>query len=344
MRPLVTTVVPTYRRPLLLRRALLSALEQEGVSLKVCVYDNASGDQTPDIVDVIASQDPRIVYHCHDSNIGGGANFLYGMERIDTPYFSFLSDDDYLLPGFYKQAVSALEKNPQAMCWIGLTLNVDEAGTIWDARLENWPREGLFEPPDGFLHMTGGKAPTWTGILFRREIIENIGTLDLSMRGPSDMEYLLRLAARYPYVLSKHPAAVFTLNRSSFSFTEPMSSFWPGWIRMLEKFSKEIEMDEVFRRKALTTLKGDARSMLLRRGANAMADGRIDFVAEVAKALREDCNRTLQSRFLQVIAAVCKHSSLAQKAYTYAYRAVESRIVKSKGNLQSKYGALLRRD
>ena len=41
-RPLITTVIPTYRRPHMLQRAIRSVLDQTYPHFKICVYDNAS--------------------------------------------------------------------------------------------------------------------------------------------------------------------------------------------------------------------------------------------------------------------------------------------------------------
>ena len=65
------------------------------------------------------------------------------MSRLETPFFSLLSDDDYLLPGFYKRAVAALNAHPEALFWAGITLNVDTRNTIWDARVAEWPSYGV---------------------------------------------------------------------------------------------------------------------------------------------------------------------------------------------------------
>ena len=48
--PTITTVIPTYRRPELLQRAIRSVLDQSYPHFKICVYDNASNDRTPDVV------------------------------------------------------------------------------------------------------------------------------------------------------------------------------------------------------------------------------------------------------------------------------------------------------
>src|SRR5437867_8648007 len=61
--PLVTTVIPTFRRPALLRRAVLSALAQSMRRVRVAVYDNASGDGTAAVLAELARADPRVQYH-----------------------------------------------------------------------------------------------------------------------------------------------------------------------------------------------------------------------------------------------------------------------------------------
>jgi len=130
--PLITTVIPTYRRPRLLQRAILSALEQEGASVRVRVCDNASGDETGAVVAALALKHPQLEYHCHPDNIGGLANFEFGVRNLETPFFSLLSDDDYLLPGFYRRALAGLAANPQAMA-AKMNKNITPGPPLYDA-------------------------------------------------------------------------------------------------------------------------------------------------------------------------------------------------------------------
>jgi len=85
--PVITTIIPTYRRPNLLRRAIISVLNQTYPNFQLCIYDNASGDETPEVVAEFAKHDSRIKYYCHPENIGALNNFNYGMERVNTPFF-----------------------------------------------------------------------------------------------------------------------------------------------------------------------------------------------------------------------------------------------------------------
>src|SRR5208282_4578112 len=128
--PLITTVVPTYRRPAMLQRAIRSVLDQTYPDFRLCVYDNASNDDTAAIVNALASCDSRIRYHCHSENIGAQDNFIFGLSRVVTPLVHLISDDDFLLPGFFAQATSALNKNPSAAFFSGGMLSADPDGRV----------------------------------------------------------------------------------------------------------------------------------------------------------------------------------------------------------------------
>jgi glycosyltransferase involved in cell wall biosynthesis len=338
----ISALIPTYNRSALLRRAVASAVGQHGVDVKVCVFDNCSDDDTPEVMGRLAQGDARIQYHRHPRNLGGFANFDLAMRDVATPYFSILSDDDYLLPGFYQRALADLAENPRAMFWVGETLWVDGLGTIWDARIERWSREGLFLPPEGLMEMMHGRAPTWTGVVFRHEIFQRIGFLDAETLGPSDLDYMLR-AASQPFILRKLPVAVYMLNPESFSATQPLSSFWPGWQKIFANIERNPALDEHTRAAALGALHHDAKSMLFRRGANALVTGRYDFSREAAGALHLCYGMRWRAWLLEGLAWLCEAMPPVQGVYTKVYREWEKRLVASRGDLEARYGHLVQR-
>jgi glycosyltransferase involved in cell wall biosynthesis len=342
--PQITTVIPTYRRPQLLQRAIISAVEQDGADGLVAVFDNCSGDETSDVVAALAQRYPQVRYYRHPRNLGATANFEFGVRSVDTPFFSILSDDDYLLPDFYRHALAGLAANPEAMFWVGVTLNVDERGTIWDARVDRWPRAGMYYPPEGAMAMTGGRAPLWTGVVFRSEVLERAGFIDPETAGPADLDYLLRLGARFPYLLEKIPVAVFTLNSEGFSATQPLSSFWPGWVRMFRNVQTLPDLHLVDRERLLAALHADARRMLFRRGINALSGGRRDYAREAADALVMHYSQRIRAAFLRGLAFGCERIPGVQSILSQSYQMLERRIVRSRQGLQGRYGHLLRRD
>lgn len=338
--PAVTTVLPTYRRPRLLRRAAQSATTQAGARVVLRICDNASADGTGDVAASLADAGHRVEYICRPHNVGATGNYVLGVQGIGTPFFSLLADDDYLLPGFYQKAIEDLDRHPKAMFWVGTTLNVSPSGEVWDARIERWPRDGIYQGLKGVLAMTGGLAPNWTGILFRSEVLARPGFIDPEAGGPADFDCTLRMAARHPFFVRRVPVAVSTLNPSSFSATQPLQAFWPGWQRMLRNVAGFDGLTPAERRRLADALSRDARRMLFRRGIHAMAHGRPDFAQAAAAALREFGGAGLRAPGLDLVRLACRAPG-AQPLFASAYRVLERRLVASRSSLQSRHGHLL---
>jgi glycosyltransferase involved in cell wall biosynthesis len=237
-KPLITTVTPTYRRPELLRRAIRSVLAQTYPHFRLCVYDNASGDETASVVAEFARVDPRVYYHCQPENIGALRNFIYGAERVDTPFFSFLSDDDLLLPAFYETALAGFEKYPEAILSVTPTLQVDDQGNILKVPIAAW-KPGLYRPPKGLRAMLKYKPVTWTGVLFRREVIEKVGMLDEEVGDAADVDFEFRAAARFPVVVSRQPGAIFSFRSAPLSDLLRFQASWPGWEKMIRNLAED---------------------------------------------------------------------------------------------------------
>ncbi|MHB8381102.1 MAG: glycosyltransferase family 2 protein [Candidatus Binataceae bacterium] len=205
--PLITTVIPTHRRPKMLRRAIQSVLDQTYPHFLVCVYDNASGDETESVVAEMARRDRRIRYHRHAENIGLECNFAYGAAEVTTPFLNFLSDDDLFLPTYLETAMNSFELNPQAKMFVGCTMYVDGSGTVISLPFSRW-REGVHEPPAGVLQWVA--APFgWSSAVFARTALESVGGVDHSAGEFLDCNLMLKMASRYPVVASHTLCAAF---------------------------------------------------------------------------------------------------------------------------------------
>lgn len=339
--PLITTVIPTYQRPRLLRRAILSVLAQKGPPLQVCVYDNASQDDTARMVEELRASDPRVKYHRHERNIGFFENFQFGLAQVRTPFFSMLSDDDFLLPGFFERALQGLETHPGARFWMGTTVRLSTDGTVYDALVEQWP-EGLHTPPEGLVELARRRPMLWTGVVFRKQCVDDVGVLDPEVHGPTDFDFILRVGARHPFVVSRQAVAVFMLNPESFSENGPFAAFWPGWTKLVRNATDVAGLPPGTRAEVQRLLNAAARRMLLRRGAAALSKGDYAFARNAAEALRGYYRRTLQGGLLQVLAAACSRLPVLQRLYTAAYQAAVRQLLHRRSDLQQRYGYLAR--
>ena len=282
----ITTIVPTHGRPQLLKRALRSVLRQTYGDFKLCIYDNASDDDTPDVVREVASGDSRVVYFRHHANIGGAANFLFGMTRVDTPYFSFLSDDDVLLPDFFETAIAGFAQAPGALMSAASTVEVDELGAPLYEPLALWSRAGVFEAPSGAFAMLGNRHPTWTTALFKREAIDRIGLLDLEVGAPSDLDFELHLAACAPIVVSKRACGAYVRHAAAHAVGET-AEVAAGFARISDKLAVDQRIEPAARDRLVARVQRQLRWKLVEICVKGLVRGDDTVAHDAALAMRD---------------------------------------------------------
>jgi len=266
--PLITCVIPTYCRPRMVERAIRSVLAQTFTRLRVFVTDNASGDETADLIRSIQERDSRVVYHCQPSNIGMNANIAYGMAHVETPFFSLLSDDDVLLPKFYELAYSEFLKYPQAFFVATKVPCVTEDGKFIDEPLSLWDRFGMFEPPTGAHRVATICHPTITGILFRCEIIDAIYSHIDRDTHAADYEIILNAAAKYPMVTVDQPGALFIQHQGPRALPPDPFIITNQWMDLIRKIDEDCrfpsEIKAKFRQRYKIYLTGYLRGLIIR--------------------------------------------------------------------------------
>jgi hypothetical protein len=285
--PMVTTVLTTYRNPQLIVRAIESVLRQTFSNLRVCVYDNASDDETESVVARYAAQDRRVEYHRHPSNIGLVRNFQFGLSHVTTPYMSFLSDDDWLLPELYATGVRGLEVQPDAAFLSARVLHVDDDGHVVRQADITARQGGLHRPPQGLLDLLEHGAPGWTGTVFRTSALKRVGGLDAETGDLIDIDVVLRLAVNHPFVTDPRPGAVFSRRRDSVSGRLRLSSTWPGWPRMMANLDAQGSLTAANRDRAKQILTSQLITRLYGTGLGCSRRGNSEDARQAARILSE---------------------------------------------------------
>jgi len=284
---LLTTVIPTYRRPRLLRRAIQSVLQQTFPSVRAYVCDNASGDETASVVAGIAANDGRVEYHCHPENIGSYNNFNFGIRAVRTPFFSLLSDDDVLAPIFYECAMSAFKEYPDAMFVSMATMVVDEHHRVIAPPVEvGEPR--YFGAGEGFVATATLAVPnTWTGIVFRTEIRERMGLIDVDAGPYTDGGFVCHAAARFPFVAVPGVAAVLMAHAVSTSSTVGSpDEHWITWEeRMIASIEQDREVPVKIRSCARRLMKKSYRKVGILQVGRALSEGKVESAQRAARGL-----------------------------------------------------------
>lgn len=104
--PYITIAIPTYRRPLLLKEAIDSALSQKLYKSKyeVLIVDNEGniGEITDTQRLINGYKDSRIVYYRNVKNLGMFGNWNRCIELARGEWIAFLHDDDILCDDYLK--------------------------------------------------------------------------------------------------------------------------------------------------------------------------------------------------------------------------------------------------
>lgn len=312
--PTITTFIPTYQRPKLLRRAIRSVLNQTYPHFLVCVYDNASGDETGAVVSEIAKEDPRVKYHCHSENIGAFNNFQYGLEHIETPFFSILADDDIVLPEFYETALAGFESHPDAMFSATDVIHVGIQGNILKMALETWT-PGFYRPPDGLKAILEHGHSEWHGMLLRKAVAEDIGLPDVETGKFSDLDFTLRIAARCPFVVSKRPGAVFNLSMSHERKPYPFDLIWPGGMKMIRNLTDDESLPLDVRTYAKRILWGIVERDLVGFSLSHLSRGSSDDAKKIAALIRDQFGGRARYIALSAIINTCQYVPFARLAF-----------------------------
>lgn len=97
--PWISYVVPTFKRPELLKEALISILNQDEVDFQwqIVVSDNETDENSGAEQVVKELNNPRIIYYRHDENLTAIGNWNRSIELARSPWVAMLHADDLVM-------------------------------------------------------------------------------------------------------------------------------------------------------------------------------------------------------------------------------------------------------
>jgi abequosyltransferase len=108
-RPLLTIGIPTFNRSRFLRELLESLAEAAGdPRIEIIVSDNASDDDTPNVVSEFVSRGYQIRYLRNERNLGADGNILSCYQEASGKYVWLIGDDDIVPAGTMKRILGLL--------------------------------------------------------------------------------------------------------------------------------------------------------------------------------------------------------------------------------------------
>jgi len=135
-RPKISVLIPTYQYGRFLPEAIESVLVQDYADFEILISDDASRDDSAEVIRAYAARDPRIRFQLQAKNLGMVSNWNWCLAEARGDYVKYLFGDDRLTsPTTLGRMVSMLENEPRAVlaATARVILDADSQQTeVWD--------------------------------------------------------------------------------------------------------------------------------------------------------------------------------------------------------------------
>ena len=114
----VSIVTSVYNKEPWLARFFESVLKQTFSDLEIIVVDNASTDNSSEIIKSYANKDSRIRAMTLKENVGPGGGVSVAIDEVTSPYFAICDSDDYIERNYIEVLYNKIIENDaeMAMC------------------------------------------------------------------------------------------------------------------------------------------------------------------------------------------------------------------------------------
>ena len=219
----VSVIIPTYKRPEELKRAVTSVLNQSLTNIEIIVVDdNDPLDENRRQTEIVMKEylkDSRIKYLKHQKNKNGSAARNTGIRVASGRYIAFLDDDDEYEP-------NRLEI---------MNAYMDSLDTVWGgcySSYKKYMKDGsvqhstesatgdlLIQALMRSLYISAG-----SNLFLRKTAVDDIGLFNENFARNQDLEYLVRVLKKYKlaYVNAETLMIHYDKRTVSFSFEKSM--------------------------------------------------------------------------------------------------------------------------
>ena len=191
----ISVIIPTYNRKKTLARAIQSVINQSLSPFEILIIDDGSNDGTEEWV----KDNFQNIKYIYQNNHGVSSARNIGIENAYGDWVAFLDSDDEWLPNKLYEQVKAIDSNPEIKffhtneIWIRNGIRVNQ--------MKKHKKYGgyIFEKCLDICRISPSSA------LIQKEVLDNIGIFDESLRVCEDYDLWLRITSKYPVVFLDVP-------------------------------------------------------------------------------------------------------------------------------------------
>jgi glycosyltransferase involved in cell wall biosynthesis len=194
--PQVSVCIPTYRGAAHIAETIESVLAQSFADFELVIVDDASPDETGQVV--ARYRDARLRYVRSESNAGVEENWNRCLRFARGRYFKLLPHDDLIAPDCLARQAAVLEADRDehlALVFCARRIIDSRSRALMTRR---YPRRGSGVIPAravlrGCIRSGANLLGEPGGLLFRTALARRVGAFDANLRIVTDLDYWFRL-------------------------------------------------------------------------------------------------------------------------------------------------------
>ena len=124
----VSVIVPVYNSAQYISKCINSLLEQDG-AIEIIIINDASTDESFEIIEEYKERDSRITIINNDINRGAAYSRNIGLDKARGRYIMFVDSDDLLAPDAVKKITHKMDETNSDMAYLGMHMFPEMAST-----------------------------------------------------------------------------------------------------------------------------------------------------------------------------------------------------------------------
>jgi hypothetical protein len=223
--PLVSVLMTAFQSGQRIGFAITSLLEQTYRDIEVIVVDDASGDDTGNVVQALAARDPRVIYIRLPCNVGTFVAKSIGLRHSSGEFVTCHDSDDWSHPMRIERQIRPLLENQRLIFTTSLWVRIQDDGAYYARPVHPLMRLNPASP------------------MFRKnKVLDRAGGWD-AVRTGADSEFSARLKLVFghramhrvaqPLTLGAHrPDSLMTAKDTGYSaggMSPTRLAYWEGW-------------------------------------------------------------------------------------------------------------------
>lgn len=211
----LSVIIPNYNHAQYVGDQIHAVLDQDFREFQLILIDDASTDNSIEVIESAIGDDPRVKFIRNPTNQGALPSFEIGLKHATGKYLYLGGADDLLLQGFFSKSISMLERFPQAgLCTCDPGVLKEEQRKYVPLK---WSEEPTYLSPMQIAERLNGGFIWGIGTIIRKDAFLAVGGYRPELRWHCDWFAWLAAAFRYGICYIPGPLAAMRARKESFS-------------------------------------------------------------------------------------------------------------------------------